>query len=136
MTTRDLLRHTSGLTYGFFGNSEIDKRYRKVGLLVVDRDIEATVTKLSKIPLLNHPGSKFVYSASTDVLGRLVEVTSGKPFDEYLAEHIFRPLDMEDTFFTVPAGKQIQARSALPAGRIKTVESRQRIEVGSLCERG
>ena len=63
MTTRDLLRHTSGLTYGFFGNTEVDKRYQKAGLLVLERKIEDTVTKLSKIPLLNHPGSKFVYSA-------------------------------------------------------------------------
>ena len=106
MTTRDLLRHTSGLTYGFFGDTEIDKRYRNSGILSLDRNIQQTVTKLGKIPLLNHPGSTFVYSASTDVLGRLVEVISGQLFDKYLQEHIFAPLEMHDTGFSVPIDKQ------------------------------
>lgn len=105
MTTRDLLRHTSGLTYGFFGNTEVDKRYRKAGVLA-DRTIEAMVKKVAKLPLLNHPGTQFHYSVSTDVLGRLVEVASGERFDKYLKANIFDPLQMKDTSFVVPKAKR------------------------------
>lgn len=106
MTTRDLLRHTSGLTYGLFGNSAIDQQYRKAGVLVTDFNIKSTVEKLGKIPLLNHPGSQFHYSVSTDVLGRLVEVVSDEKLDDYFQAHIFEPLGMIDTFFSVPKDKQ------------------------------
>jgi CubicO group peptidase (beta-lactamase class C family) len=106
MTTRDLLRHTSGLTYGFFGNTEVDKEYRKAGILVTDFNIKSTVGKLGEIPLLNHPGSRFHYSVSADVLGRLIEVVSGEKLDDYFQSHIFEPLRMVDTFFSVPKQKQ------------------------------
>lgn len=106
MTTRDLLRHTSGLTYGFFGNTEVDQQYRKAGVLITDFTIKSTVEKLGKIPLQNHPGSRFHYSVSTDVLGRLVEVASGEKLDKYFSTHIFEPLGMVDTFFAVPREKQ------------------------------
>lgn len=105
MTIRDLLRHTSGLTYGFFGNSAIDQLYQKNGILFADRDLAHMVEKLGDIPLLNQPGDVWHYSASTDVLGRLVEVVSGQPFDEFLEERIFTPLDMVDTGFYVPKSK-------------------------------
>ncbi|MEM7476214.1 MAG: serine hydrolase domain-containing protein, partial [Planctomycetota bacterium] len=106
MTVRDLLRHTSGLTYGFFGDSAIDKAYRNKGILISDKNIEETVEKLGEIPLLYHPGQRFHYSASTDVLGRVVEVASGERFDDYLQANIFDPLEMKDTFFTVPKDKR------------------------------
>ncbi len=106
MTVRDLLRHSSGLTYGFFGDSEVDKRYRKAGVLVTDPDLKSMVGKLSKIPLQTHPGDTFIYSVSTDVLGYLVEVVSGKSFAQYLEENIFEPLSMTDTSFVVPEKKQ------------------------------
>lgn len=106
MTTRDLMRHTSGLTYGFFGNTKVDQKYRNNGVLVTDLNLKSTVGKLAKIPLLNHPGTKFHYSASTDVLGRVVEVVSKQPLDEYLKTNIFDPLEMSDTFFSVPTEKQ------------------------------
>lgn len=106
MTVRDLLRHTSGLTYGFFGNSKVDQAYRRSTLLITDEKIENTITKLSKIPLLYQPGTRWHYGVSTDVLGRIVEVASGMTFREYLQKHIFDPLDMNDTFFTVPKAKQ------------------------------
>jgi len=105
ITPRDLLRHTSGLTYGFFSDTEVDRKYRKAGVLVTEPTIEGTVTKLGKIPLLHHPGTQFVYSVSTDVLGRLIEVVSEQKFDEYLNKNIFEPLQMKDTFFTVPTEK-------------------------------
>ena len=106
ITIRDLLRHTSGLTYGFFGNSKIDRAYRKAGVLVTEPTIADTVTRLGKIPLLYQPGTRWHYSVSTDVLGRVVEVAAGERFDKYLQQHILKPLDMRDTSFIVPRQKQ------------------------------
>jgi CubicO group peptidase (beta-lactamase class C family) len=106
ITVRDLLRHTSGFTYGFFGNSEVDKRYRRAGVLMTDRTLKDTISKLSKIPLKNQPGTQWHYSVSTDVLGRVVEVASGQSFDQFLHDEIFEPLGMQDTFFNVPKEKQ------------------------------
>ena len=106
VTVRDLLRHTSGLTYGIFGDSPVDMAYRKKGLLFSNPTIEDMVKKLDGIPLQHQPGTRWHYSISTDVLGRLVEVVSGQRFDEYLDEHIFEPLDMHDTFFMVPEEKR------------------------------
>ena len=103
-TARDLLRHTSGLTYGFFGSSEVDKRYLAAGILY-ENTVAETVTKLSKLPLKHQPGTRFEYSVSTDVLGRLVEVASGERFDRFLRTHIFAPLGMRDAFFNVPIEK-------------------------------
>ena len=106
MTTRDLLRHTSGLTYGFFGNTPVDQKYRRAGVLVTDLTLRSTVSKLASIPLLHHPATKFHYSASTDVLGRVIEVASEKTFNDYLKANVFQPMDMNDTFFSVPTAKQ------------------------------
>jgi CubicO group peptidase (beta-lactamase class C family) len=105
VTVHDLLRHTSGFTYGFFGNSEVDKRYKSAGILVTDRTLENTVKKLSQIPLMHQPGTRWHYSVSTDVLGRVIEVASGQSLAEFLQKRIFEPLGMEDTFFTVPQKK-------------------------------
>ncbi|MFT5677318.1 MAG: CubicO group peptidase (beta-lactamase class C family) [Paraglaciecola sp.] len=105
-TIRDLMRHTAGLTYGFFGNTEVDKLYRKNGVMGDPKaDLKDFVTKLGKIPLQYEPGSKWHYSVSVDVQGRLVEVLSGMRFSEFLQKRIFEPLDMEDTFFRVPKKK-------------------------------
>jgi CubicO group peptidase (beta-lactamase class C family) len=103
VTIRDLLTHTSGLTYGFFGNTVVDSMYRKAELGA--GTIKEMVQKLSKIPLLYQPGTKWNYSFSTDVLGYLVEVVSGKSFDVFLKERIFSPLKMKDTDFYVPKEK-------------------------------
>ncbi len=105
MTIRDLLRHTSGLTYGFFGNTAVDQRYRQADVLSNRGTLADMVTKLGNLPLLYQPGNRFHYSVSTDVLGRVVEVVSGKDFDEFLQERILRPLDMKDTGFFVPESK-------------------------------
>ena len=106
MTVRDLLRHTSGLTYGVFGNTEVDQKYRQAGLLFADRDLAHFVEKLSEIPLQYEPGTRWHYGVSTDVLGRLVEVVSGQSFDEFLQDRIFSPLGMVDTSFWVPPSKR------------------------------
>lgn len=105
ITIQDLLRHTAGFTYGFFGNTSVDQMYQAAGLLTMDRDLEHFVEKLGKIPLQYHPGSTWHYSVSVDVQGRLIEVLSGMSFDEYLEEKIFNPLAMSDTGFYVPEDK-------------------------------
>ena len=102
MTIRDLLRHTAGFTYGFFGNTEVDQMYREQGILWDDKDIAETVRKLGKGPLRYEPGTRWHYSVAVDVQGRLIEVLSGQPLDQFLKERIFEPLEMKDTSFTVP----------------------------------
>jgi CubicO group peptidase (beta-lactamase class C family) len=104
MTVRDLLRHTSGLTYGFMGNTPVDQQYRKEQVLA-SPNLEAMVDKLAKLPLLYEPGARWNYSVSTDVLGRVVEIVSGQPLDKFLSEKIFSPLGMADTGFFVPEAK-------------------------------
>src|SRR5262249_51380178 len=106
VTIRDLMRHTSGLTYGFFGNSAVDKLYRDNKVLSAPSDdLAGLIAKLGKLPLIYQPGTRFNYSVSTDVLGRLVEIASGKSLDEFFRERIFVPLDMKDTGFFVPDDK-------------------------------
>jgi CubicO group peptidase (beta-lactamase class C family) len=105
VTIRDLMRHTSGLTYGLFGDTAVDRLYRQNKVLDPNDNLADLVTKVSKLPLLCQPGTRFNYSVSTDVLGRLVEVVSGKPLDEFFQERIFKPLDMKDTGFFVPPEK-------------------------------
>jgi CubicO group peptidase (beta-lactamase class C family) len=103
MTVQDLLRHTAGLTYGFFADSWVDRRYRELGILSTDQTLAETVSKLGTLPLKHQPGTVWEYSIAVDVLGRLVEVVSGLPFDRFLAERLFAPLEMRDTSFNPPA---------------------------------
>jgi len=105
MTVRDLMRHTSGLTYGIPNGSPVDKLYIANKIEDTGDSLADMVGKLGKLPLQYQPGTRFHYSVSTDVLGRVIEVVSGKTLDEFLADRIFRPLDMRDTGFVVPAEK-------------------------------
>ena len=102
MTIRDLFTHMSGLTYGFMQRTNVDAAYRELKLDGSrSMSLEALVDHLAELPLEFSPGTAWNYSVSTDVLGYLVQLLSGKPFDEYLREHIFEPLDMCDTGFHV-----------------------------------
>ncbi|MCK0162965.1 serine hydrolase domain-containing protein [Marinobacter sp. S6332] len=102
MTIRDLFTHMSGLTYGFMNRTNVDAAYRELGLDGSrDLTMEALVDQLAELPLEFSPGTAWNYSVSTDVLGYLVQLLSGQPFDEYLREHIFDPLNMADTGFYV-----------------------------------
>ena len=107
ITIRDLLRHTSGITYHW--NEDLGPMYRDAkvasGLLPYDGTIEDSTKRLAGLPLLFNPGEKFEYSLGVDVLGRLVEVLSGKPLDEFFRTRIFEPLGMKDTYFYPPDGK-------------------------------
>lgn len=99
MTVQDLLRHTSGLVYGPFGTSLVHQAYNKTNLFDNNQTLAEFVTKLSKLPLAHQPGKVWEYGMSTDVLGRIVEVVSGMPFDRFVEDHITNPLGMHDTVF-------------------------------------
>ena len=102
MTVQDLMRHTSGLTYGLFGDSPVDQMYRKAPIFTATSLAEMVKT-IAALPLLHQPGEFWEYSVSTDVLGRVVEVASGTDLDSFVRERITGPLKMNDTGFWVPA---------------------------------
>ena len=106
ITIEHLLTHTSGLTYGFFGDTPVDRLYREANFFGEARGLDEFVEGASQMPLLAHPGEVWNYGVSTDVLGRLIEVVSGQPFDEFIKERITDPLDMKDTAFQVAADKR------------------------------
>jgi len=112
MTVHDLMRHTSGLTYGAVGANPVKQSY--VDMKVADRSQTNAemADKLGKLALLYQPGTTWEYSMSTDVLGRVVEVASGMPLDKFIEERITKPLKMGDTGFEVSADKK--ARGAKP----------------------
>ena len=107
MQVIDLLRHTSGLTYGFQNRGNLDAAYRRAQIAdhPGTRTLAETMTELARLPLEFSPGEAWNYSISTDVLGYLVEVIAGKPFAEVLQERLFDPLGMVDTGFHVPPEK-------------------------------
>src|SRR5437763_10562517 len=99
MTVQDLMRHTSGLTYAQFGDTPVQMIWRDTKLMDEGQTNAELVAKLAGLPLMFEPGTTWEYSMSTDVLGRVVEVVSGRSLAEFFADHIFRPLDMADTGF-------------------------------------
>ena len=103
----DLLRHTSGLTYGFQQRSNVDAAYRdkQIGAVEKAGTLDTMIADLANIPLEFSPGEAWNYSVSTDVIGYLVGKISGIPFEQFLKERIFNPLGMTDTDFFVPAEK-------------------------------
>ncbi len=107
ITVQDLLRHTSGLTYGAPLNDKttVQKMYKEAGIGLTATSLADFVKALAKLPLQWEPGTTYEYSYSTDVLGRVVEVASGKNLDEFLRERILSPLKMTDTHFILPSEK-------------------------------
>ena len=106
ITARHLLTHTAGLSYGYYGDTEVDRLYRAAGLIddwdYLARDTRELVTKLAAIPLLFQPGARWHYGFSTDVLGHLIERASGQRLDHFLERRLFAPLGMADAYFDVP----------------------------------
>jgi CubicO group peptidase (beta-lactamase class C family) len=107
ITIRDLLTHTSGLTYDW--NETLGEQYQAAnvasGLLQYDGTIEDNVKRLATVPLLFSPGTRWEYSLGVDVLGRLVEVVSRMPLDQFFRTRIFEPLGMKDSYFYLPDNK-------------------------------
>lgn len=126
ITVHDLLRHTSGLTYAFTGNAAVQRRYGEAKLFTGDpanakqfltKDLSSAefVAELAKLPLIAQPGNSWDYSHSTDVIGRLVEIVSGKTLGAFLHERIFTPLGMTDTSFYVPAEQYARLADPFPS---------------------
>ena len=109
----DLLTHTSGLTYEFMHTDNVDHAYRKIkaAALMGHMSLVDYVNKLAELPLAFSPGAAWNYSRATDVLGAVVEIVSGQPFEQYLQEHIFAPLGMADTGFSIDPSQSARMTS-------------------------
>jgi len=120
MMVVDLLRHTSGLTYGFQQQTNIDAAYRrlKLGEDLRSGTLAEMVEALATLPLQFSPGESWNYSVSTDVVGHLVEVVSGESLDAFFVRRIFEPLGMTDTAFDVPADKAHRLTACYAAGML------------------
>jgi CubicO group peptidase (beta-lactamase class C family) len=114
-TVQDLLRHTAGLTYEFMGSAPVQRQYAQTRIGSRTRTNAEFSHQLAALPLMFEPGTVWEYGRATDVLGRLIEVVSGQTLGRYLKEHIFEPLGMLETWFSVPA--QHHARIAEPFAR-------------------
>lgn len=115
ITIHDLLRHTSGFTYGGrTTNLTVKEAYAREGVDAWDLTNAELVDRLAKVPLAHQPGTAWEYSRSVDVLGRVVEVISGKSLGGFFADRIFRPLGMKDSGFSVPQAQQGRLAQAFP----------------------
>jgi CubicO group peptidase (beta-lactamase class C family) len=104
-TMGELMTHTAGFTYGFFGDTPVDKMYNESRVLQ-SQNLQEMIDKLAKIPLLYQPGSRWVYSLSMDIQGYIVEKLSGQSMPDFMQQHIFGPLVMKDSGFFVPKEKR------------------------------
>jgi CubicO group peptidase (beta-lactamase class C family) len=102
MTVHDLLRHTAGLTYEFLSPSPVRQLYAQANIASRERSNAEFARALAQLPLMHEPGSIFDYSRATDLLGRVIEVVSGRTLGEHLREEVLGPLGMHDTAFHVP----------------------------------
>jgi len=120
MTIHDLLRHSSGLTYGLFSPGLVSKAYVEAKLFAGSPTNEEFVERLVKLPLVHQPGTTWEYNTSTDVLGRIIEIVSGTTLYQFQKERILEPLGMSDTAFFV-TDKTKQARIAEPFANDRTI---------------
>jgi CubicO group peptidase (beta-lactamase class C family) len=104
-TMAELMSHTAGFTYGFFGDTPVDRMYREQKVMD-SASLQEMIDKLAKIPLVYQPGTEWRYSMSMDIEGYIVQKLSGKSLPDFMREHIFEPLGMQDTGFYVPADKR------------------------------
>jgi len=138
ITILDLLRHTSGITYGFYGDSLVRKAYKEANIYAGDFDLAEFAERIAKLPLHNQPGALWQYGHSTDILARIMEIVSGKSLLEIEKEKLLDPLGMTDTGFFVTEPERLQ-RLAQPVpndsdfrvGRQYRTEVRQKWESAS-----
>ena len=114
ISVQDLLRHTSGFTYGVFGDSRVKEEYRKSGIGSLRATSDEFIRTLAQLPLAYQPGTVWEYSHSTDVLGVLIERISGMPLDEFLDGRILKPLGMRETGFSVKPQNHHRIAEAFP----------------------
>jgi CubicO group peptidase (beta-lactamase class C family) len=113
MTVKDLMTHTSGVTYGFYGDSLVRKAYKAANLYQGDFDLAEFAERIAKLPLHNQPGTLWNYGHSTDILARVMEVASGKSLFQLEREKLLDPLGMKDTSFFVTEPERVK-RMAQP----------------------
>jgi len=104
-TIHDLMQHTAGFTYGIFGNTPVDRLYNEKGILSSDLTQQEFINAVAELPLLFEPGSRWNYSIAVDIQGYLIEKWTGVELGQFLNEHIFVPLGMDETMAWVPASK-------------------------------
>jgi CubicO group peptidase (beta-lactamase class C family) len=120
ITIRDLLRHTSGITYGFFGEQQVTKLYGNPLLYAGDFDNAEFVDRIAVLPLAEQPGTRWNYSHSTDVLGRVVEVASGQTLFQFEKQRLFDPLGMSETaYYVADQAKWLRIAQAFPVDRFR-----------------
>jgi CubicO group peptidase (beta-lactamase class C family) len=118
ITILDLLRHTSGLTYGFYGDSAVRKLYVQADLFNGDLDNAQFVDRIARLPLAEQPGTLWDYGHSTDVLGRVIEIVSGKSLYQFEKQRLLDPLGMRDTaFYVADEAKRPLLAEPMPADR-------------------
>ncbi|MGA2986919.1 MAG: serine hydrolase domain-containing protein [Terriglobia bacterium] len=115
-TMHELMTHTAGFTYGFFGTSLVDKMYTDQQVLQA-QSLPNMIDMLAKIPLLYQPGTRWVYSVSMDIQGYIVEKLSGQSLPDFMQQRIFEPLGMKDTGFFVPPEKRNRFATLYASGK-------------------
>jgi len=115
ITVQDLMRHTSGLTYGFTGVSPVQKLVKQANVTDPNRTLAENVEAMAALPLMHQPGEVWEYGLSTDVLARVIEVIEGARLSEVLHERLFGPLDMTDSAFFTPPGKVSRRADPFPS---------------------
>src|SRR5450432_2076342 len=108
ITVLDLMRHTSGITYGFYGDSLVRKAYAAANIYAGDFDLAEFAERIAKLPLHNQPGALWQYGHSTDILARVMEIASGKSLLEIEQEKLLGPLGMNDTGFFVTEPEKLK----------------------------
>lgn len=131
MTVQDLLRHTSGLTYGIFGESLVKSEYRQAGVERMGITNAEFIAKLATLPLAYHPGTTWEYSRSTDVLGILIEHITGLTLDVFIDERILKPLKMHDSGFWVQPDQQHRIAEAFETDP----DTGQQIRLLNICSK-
>ena len=136
ITVQDLMRHTSGLTYGFTGVSPVQKLIKAANVVNSNRSLAENIDAMAALPLMHQPGEVWEYSVSTDVLGRVIEVIEGASLGEVLQQRLFGPLGMVDTAFFTPEFETRSARRSvlvrlhdLRRGRFMQLDSAAEIRV-------
>ena len=120
ITIRDLLRHTSGITYGFFGEAAVTKLYANPQLYAGDFDNAEFADRIAVLPLADQPGTRWNYSHSTDVLGRVVEVASGQTLFQFEKQRLFDPLGMSETaYYVADQAKWPRITKVFPVDRFR-----------------
>jgi CubicO group peptidase (beta-lactamase class C family) len=120
ITIRDLLRHTSGITYGFFGEGAVTKLYANPQLVAGDFDNAEFADRIAVLPLADQPGTRWNYGHSTDVLGRVVEVASGQTLFQFEKQRLFDPLGMSETaYYVADQAEWPRIAKAFPVDRFR-----------------